>query len=77
MAIVKCKECSSDVSSKAETCPKCGVKVARHLFKKMINWVYWFFATIAMITLLLVVTQCSHSLFRVMDIQQQKYLENN
>ncbi len=25
MALIKCKECGSDVSSKAGTCPKCGV----------------------------------------------------
>ena len=28
MALIKCKECKSEVSSKAETCPKCGVRVA-------------------------------------------------
>lgn len=29
MALVKCKECGSEVSSKAEACPKCGARVAR------------------------------------------------
>lgn len=29
MAIVKCKECGSDVSSKALTCPKCGVTLRK------------------------------------------------
>lgn len=28
MALVKCKECGTEVSSKAETCPKCGARVA-------------------------------------------------
>lgn len=28
MALIKCKECGSEVSSKAETCPKCVAKVA-------------------------------------------------
>lgn len=28
MALIKCKECGTDVSSKAETCPKCGVRIA-------------------------------------------------
>lgn len=28
MALIKCKECDSEVSSKAETCPKCGARVA-------------------------------------------------
>ena len=27
MALIKCKECGTEVSSKAETCPKCGVRV--------------------------------------------------
>jgi len=29
MALVKCKECGEDVSSKAKTCPKCGAKVPK------------------------------------------------
>lgn len=29
MALIKCKECKSEVSSKADTCPKCGVKIAK------------------------------------------------
>lgn len=28
MALIKCKECGAEVSSKAEACPKCGAKVA-------------------------------------------------
>ncbi|MEZ0246057.1 MAG: zinc-ribbon domain-containing protein, partial [Methylophilaceae bacterium] len=28
MALIKCKECGTEVSSKAETCPKCGARVA-------------------------------------------------
>jgi len=27
MALIKCKECGSEVSSKAETCPKCGARI--------------------------------------------------
>jgi hypothetical protein len=29
MALIKCKECGNEVSNKAETCPKCGTRVAR------------------------------------------------
>ncbi len=29
MALIKCKECGAEVSSKAKTCPKCGVKVEK------------------------------------------------
>ena len=28
MALIKCKECGAEVSSKAEACPKCGARVA-------------------------------------------------
>ena len=28
MALIKCKECGTEVSSKAKTCPKCGIRVA-------------------------------------------------
>lgn len=28
MALIKCKECGSEVSSKADACPKCGARVA-------------------------------------------------
>jgi hypothetical protein len=29
MALIKCKECDSQVSSKADACPKCGAKVKK------------------------------------------------
>lgn len=29
MALIKCKECGNEVSTKAAACPKCGAKVAR------------------------------------------------
>ena len=31
MALIKCKECGTEVSSKAENCPKCGAKVAKKM----------------------------------------------
>jgi uncharacterized membrane protein YvbJ len=27
MALIKCEECGNDVSSEAETCPHCGIKI--------------------------------------------------
>lgn len=27
MALIKCKECNEEISSKAENCPKCGIKI--------------------------------------------------
>ena len=27
MALIKCKECGNEISSKAETCPKCGLRL--------------------------------------------------
>lgn len=29
MALIKCKECGNQVSSKAQTCPQCGARIAR------------------------------------------------
>lgn len=29
MALIKCKDCGNEVSSKAESCPKCGAKVKK------------------------------------------------
>ena len=39
MAIIKCPECGSSVSSKAETCPNCGYKIR----KKKRGIFGWFF----------------------------------
>jgi hypothetical protein len=30
MALTKCKECGTEISSKAESCPKCGAKNVKH-----------------------------------------------
>ena len=30
MALIKCKECKTDISDEAETCPKCGAKLDEH-----------------------------------------------
>lgn len=30
MALIKCKECGNEISTKAEACPKCGAKVAQN-----------------------------------------------
>jgi RNA polymerase subunit RPABC4/transcription elongation factor Spt4 len=39
MAIVKCKECGNEVSTKASNCPKCGAKV-----KKPVSWIGYLIA---------------------------------
>lgn len=39
MAMTKCKECAADVSTKAETCPKCGAKMPRRT-----SWIAWLMA---------------------------------
>ena len=49
MALVKCKECGSDVSNKAKACPKCGAKLpARWSVMKVV--VSLFFVMIAIFT---------------------------
>ena len=34
MALIKCPECGSEVSDKAETCPKCGISIQKAVVKK-------------------------------------------
>ena len=36
MALVTCKECGKQISDKAESCPSCGVKLAKMGFSKKI-----------------------------------------
>ena len=40
MALVKCKECGEDVSSKAKSCPKCGAKPAKQT--SALTWIIFF-----------------------------------
>lgn len=43
MALINCKECSSEVSEKAVTCPKCGAKLRqpqRGFFGKIIKYTF-------------------------------------
>ena len=35
MALIKCHECSSEISTEAESCPKCGARVRK---EKKTNW---------------------------------------
>jgi hypothetical protein len=41
MALVKCKECGEEVSTKAKTCPKCGAKAPRKT--SLFTWLVLFF----------------------------------
>jgi uncharacterized paraquat-inducible protein A len=36
MALVACKECGENISSKAKKCPKCGIKISRMSVSKFI-----------------------------------------
>ena len=43
MALVNCKECSTEVSDKALDCPKCGAtlrKPKRTMFGKLVKWLF-------------------------------------
>ncbi len=44
--IIKCKSCGNDVSSNAKSCPNCGEKNKKPLFKK-----WWFWLIIALIVI--------------------------
>ncbi|WP_342632179.1 zinc ribbon domain-containing protein [Marinobacter alkaliphilus] len=47
MALVKCKECGSDVSTKAKACPKCGAKAPKKT--SLFTWLVTGFVAAAMI----------------------------
>jgi hypothetical protein len=55
MAMMKCKECGSEVSSIAEVCPKCGAKIPHYPIKKALNIIYW----IAVILVIAGIAECS------------------
>ncbi|WP_412514572.1 MULTISPECIES: zinc-ribbon domain-containing protein [Shewanella] len=38
MALVKCKECGEEVSTKAKTCPKCGAKAPTKQYRTAISF---------------------------------------
>ena len=41
MAMLKCNECGSEVSSMAEVCPNCGAGIPHYPIKKALNIIYW------------------------------------
>ena len=43
MALINCKECGTEVSTNALTCPKCGAtlrKAKRGVFGQLIKWIF-------------------------------------
>ena len=36
MALIACKECGKEISSKASKCPNCGVRLKMHIILKII-----------------------------------------
>lgn len=55
MAMMKCKECGSEVSSVADTCPECGAKIAHYPIKKALIIIYW----VAAILVIAGIAECS------------------
>ena len=55
MALVKCKECNGQISSKAEICPHCGVPAKGRGFKKPKKWYERTFVTLCVAAGLIVV----------------------
>ena len=49
MSLVKCKECHNKISSKAKSCPKCGVKVKSGLSLLSISYIVVISAIIIMV----------------------------
>lgn len=46
MEVIKCNECGKELSSKAEICPNCGVKIKKKGFKEFIGKTFKFFEII-------------------------------
>lgn len=43
MALIKCKECSAEISSEAKSCPSCGIilkKPTRGFFGQIFKWLF-------------------------------------
>ena len=43
MALIKCKECGKEISSKADVCPHCGKKISHINFSYLIAWLVLIF----------------------------------
>ncbi len=41
MALIKCKECGHEVSTKAETCPNCGIQISIVAKINRYDWLKW------------------------------------
>ncbi len=54
--LTKCKDCGSDVSNSAKTCPKCGKKLKKGCFGKLFSFILFLFVLGAVFSLY--VTQC-------------------
>lgn len=48
MALVKCKECGAEISSKAKTCPKCGAMVPKKT--SLVTWLFLFLIIVIIIS---------------------------
>lgn len=62
MALIKCKECENEVSSKATKCTKCGVrlrKAKRGFFGKLAKWFLIIFNVLMILWILSVFTAVS------------------
>jgi hypothetical protein len=51
MSLINCKECNQEVSSKAESCPKCGARIARPPMGCGAKLVLLFFIFVAIIVI--------------------------
>lgn len=47
--IIKCKSCGNEIASNAKTCPNCGAKNSKPIFKK---WWFWLIIVIVLIIIL-------------------------
>lgn len=73
MALMKCPECSSEVSDTATRCPSCGVqlrKPRRRGFGKFVKWVFILFNILMIIWLIVGFSSATEGYEQMSEAQQ-------
>lgn len=64
MDLIKCKECGKELSSKAEICPNCGVKIKKKGFKGFVYKSFKFFEIIGVLIVIVLIAYFGYSFIK-------------
>ena len=53
--LIKCKVCGEEIAKSAKTCPKCGAKVKKPIYKK------WWFIAIVIVAIIIAISSAGGS----------------